>query len=226
MYELNPTTPPPSSPSRRRRRLQVGDVWEAVLRPRDRQADVLDNSDVDDNVEHDVVDTSGRKRLPVVDSLLIDRILAQAETQISDPPGFFFAAMPPVQRRPKSTGKSKANLSASARKRKGKPTPPKDGALSSGGLPQRTDPKDTDKEGDPPPTQPGGTEGAQPQKQAPPKKDDGPGGGSQQASGPQPSGGATEPAGPNTRSRPPEVVSGGATEPAGPSTRSRPPEVV
>jgi hypothetical protein len=182
---------------------------------------------VDDDVEHDVVDTSGRRRLPVVDSILIDRILAQAETQISDQPGFFFAAMPPIQRTPKSTGKSKANLSASARKRKGKLTPPKDGAPSLGGSPQRTDPKDTDKEGDPPPPQPGGTEGAQPQKQAPPKKDAGPGGRSQQqeqqnlnsaatpggsrkdketASGPQPSGGATEPAGPRTRSRPTEVV--------------------
>jgi hypothetical protein len=201
-------------------------VWEAVLRPRDRQADALDDSDVKNDVEHDVVDTSGRRRLPVVDSISIDRILTKAETQISDQPGFFFASMPPVQRTPKSTGKSKANLSASARKRKGKPMPPKDGALSSGGSPQTTDPKDTDKEGDPPPPQPGGTKGAQPQKQAPPKKDTGPGGGSQQASGPQPSGGATEPAGPSTRSRPPEVVSGGATEPAGPSTRSRPPEVV
>jgi hypothetical protein len=200
-------------------------VWEAVLRPRDQQADILDNSDVDNDVEHDIFDTSGRRRLPVVDSLSIDRILAQAETQISDPPGFFFAAMPPVQRTPKSTGKSKANLSASARKRKEKPTPPKDGAPSSGGSPRTTDPKDTDKEGDPPPPRPGGTERAQPLKQAPPKKDNGPGGGSQQASGSQPLGGAAEPAGPSTRSRPPEVASGGATRPAGPSTRSRPPEV-
>jgi hypothetical protein len=189
-------------------------VWEAVLRPRDQQADILDNSDVDNDVEHDIFDTSGRRRLPVVDSLSIDRILAQAETQISDPPGFFFAAMPPVQRTPKSTGKSKANLSASARKRKGKPTPPKDGAPSSGGSPQTTDPKDTDKEARETRRHPsqGGTEGAQPPKQAPPKKDDGPGGGSQQASGSQPLGGATEPAGPSTRSRPPEVASGIYTE--------------
>jgi hypothetical protein len=105
---------------------------------------------VDGDVDHDVVDTSGRRRLPVVDSILIERILAQSETQISDQPGFLFATMP-IQRTPKSTGKSKANLSASARKRKGKPAPPKDGAPSSGGLPQTTDPKDTDKEGDPPP---------------------------------------------------------------------------
>jgi hypothetical protein len=63
-------------------------VWEVVLRPRDQQADALDDSDVDDNVEHDVVDTSGRRRLPVVDSISIDRILAQAEAQISDQPGY------------------------------------------------------------------------------------------------------------------------------------------
>jgi hypothetical protein len=64
--------------------------------------------------------------LPVVDSISIGRILAQAETQISDQPGFFFGAMP-VQRTQKSTRKSKANLSALSRKRKGKPPPPKDG---------------------------------------------------------------------------------------------------
>jgi hypothetical protein len=85
-------------------------------------------------VDHDVVDTSGRRRLPVVDSISKGRILAQAETQISDQPGFFFAAMP-IQRTPRSNGKSKANLSASSRKRKGKPPPPKDGAPSSGGSP-------------------------------------------------------------------------------------------
>jgi hypothetical protein len=201
-------------------------VWEAVLHPRGRQADALDDSDVDGDVDHDVVDTSGRRRLPVVDSISIGRILAQAETQISDQPGFFFAAMP-IQRTPKSNGNSKANLSASARKRKGKPPPPKDGAPSSEGSPQTADHKDTDKEGDPPPPQPGGTERAKTQQQALPKKDSCPGGGSQQqeqqnldsaatpggsrkdremASGPQPSGGATAPAGPSTRSRPPEVV--------------------
>jgi hypothetical protein len=205
-----------------RRRLQVGDVWEAVLHPRVRQAGALADSDVDDNVDYDVVDTSDCRRLPVVDSILIGKILAQAETQISDQPGFFFGAMP-VQRTPKSTGKSKANLTASARKRKGKPPPPKDGAPSSVGSPQTTDPKDTDT-----PPQPGGTEGSQPQQQAPPKKDSCPGGGSKQqeqqnpslaatpggsgksketpASGPQPSGGATAPPGPSTRLRPPEVV--------------------
>jgi hypothetical protein len=58
--------------------------------------------------------------LPVVDSISIDRILAQAETQISDQPGFFFAAMPPIQRMPKSTGKSwKSGKSCLSKKEKG-----------------------------------------------------------------------------------------------------------
>jgi hypothetical protein len=36
-----------------------------------------------------------RCRLPIVDSHLLGRTIAIAKTQLSDPPGFFFAAMPP-----------------------------------------------------------------------------------------------------------------------------------
>jgi hypothetical protein len=56
-----------------------------------------------------------RRRLPIVDSHNLGRVLRQAEIQVGDSPGFFFAAMP-TPRMPKSAEKVKHPSTASARK--------------------------------------------------------------------------------------------------------------
>jgi hypothetical protein len=53
--------------------------------------------------------------LPIVDSHLLGRVIATAETQLSDPPGFFFAAMPPKRTLQKLASEKKLEA-ASARK--------------------------------------------------------------------------------------------------------------
>jgi hypothetical protein len=53
--------------------------------------------------------------LPMVDSHSLGQVLATAETQLSDPPGFFFAAMRPKRTPQKSASKKKLEA-ASARK--------------------------------------------------------------------------------------------------------------
>jgi hypothetical protein len=60
-----------------------------------------------------------RRRLPIVDTNNLGRVLRQAEIQVSDSPGFFFAAMP-TPRTPKSGEKAKLPSAASARKTRAK----------------------------------------------------------------------------------------------------------
>jgi hypothetical protein len=59
------------------------------------------------------------RRLPIVDSHLLGRVLATAETQLSGPPGFFFAAMP-SEHTPQKLASKKKFEAASARKRRAK----------------------------------------------------------------------------------------------------------
>jgi hypothetical protein len=56
-----------------------------------------------------------QRRLPIVDRHLLGRVLATAETQLSDPSGFFFAAMP-TKRTPQKLASKKKFEAASARK--------------------------------------------------------------------------------------------------------------
>jgi hypothetical protein len=67
----------------------------------------------DDNERHQ--QHPQRHRLPIVNSHSLGRVLASAETQLSDPPVFFFAAMPP-KRTPQKSVNKKQSEAASARK--------------------------------------------------------------------------------------------------------------
>jgi hypothetical protein len=60
-----------------------------------------------------------RRRLPIVDTHNLGRVLHQAEIQAGDSPGFFFAAMP-TPRTPKSGEKAKQPSDGSARKTRAK----------------------------------------------------------------------------------------------------------
>jgi hypothetical protein len=60
-----------------------------------------------------------RRRLPIVHSHNLGRVLRQAEIQVGDSPGFFFAAMP-TPRTPKLAEKAKQPSAASARKTRAK----------------------------------------------------------------------------------------------------------
>jgi hypothetical protein len=50
---------------------------------------------------------SMKRSLPIVDSHLLGQVLATAETQLSDPLEFFFAAMPAERTPQKSASKKK-----------------------------------------------------------------------------------------------------------------------
>jgi hypothetical protein len=60
-----------------------------------------------------------RRRLPIVNSHLLGRVLATTETLLSDPPGFFFAAMPTKSTRQMLASDKKVEA-ASARKTRAK----------------------------------------------------------------------------------------------------------
>jgi hypothetical protein len=57
-----------------------------------------------------------RRRLPIVDSISLPRIIATAETRLTSPPGFFFSAMP-TSRTPQSAAKVKKAAAAAALKK-------------------------------------------------------------------------------------------------------------
>jgi hypothetical protein len=57
-----------------------------------------------------------RRRLPIVDSLSLPRIIATTETQLTSPPGFFFSAMP-TSRTPQSAAKAKKAADVAALKK-------------------------------------------------------------------------------------------------------------
>jgi hypothetical protein len=73
--------------------------------------------DSDDDKQHQ--QHPQRRRLPIVNSHLLGRVLATAETQLSGPPGFFFAAMPTECTPQRLAGKKKLEA-ASARKTRAK----------------------------------------------------------------------------------------------------------
>jgi hypothetical protein len=68
-----------------------------------------------DDAEASQLPDRQRRRLPIVVSHNLGRDLRQAEIQVGDSPGFFFAAMP-TPRTPKSAQKVKQLSAASARK--------------------------------------------------------------------------------------------------------------
>jgi hypothetical protein len=71
--------------------------------------------DSDDNERHQ--QHPKRRRLPIVDSHSLGQVLATAETQLSGPPGFFFAAMPTKRTPQKSAGKKKLEAALTRKKR-------------------------------------------------------------------------------------------------------------
>jgi hypothetical protein len=72
-----------------------------------------------DNAQASQLPDRQRRWLPIVDTHNLGRVLHQAEIQVGDSPGFFFAAMP-TPRTPKSGEKAKQPSAASARKMRAK----------------------------------------------------------------------------------------------------------
>jgi hypothetical protein len=72
-----------------------------------------------DNAQASQLPDRQKRRLPIVDTHNLERVLHQAEIQVGDSPGFFSAAMP-TPRTPKSGKKAKQPSAALARKTRAK----------------------------------------------------------------------------------------------------------
>jgi hypothetical protein len=71
-------------------------------------------------VDREATVVTKRRRLPIVDSILIGRVIKTAESQIDNPPGFFFQAMP-VARTPHGGGQGSAKKNHQGSNKKAPP---------------------------------------------------------------------------------------------------------